>query len=306
MKREVKIGLLTLVSSVLLYLGFNFLKGKDFFTTDNTYYVLYDRIDGLTVSNMVTLNGFKIGRVDNIEIQHDKDDSLLVSIQIDRGVLIASKAVAFLTDDGLLGGKKIVIKNKGDIKNPIQSGGALIAQRDRGLMDVVSSKVDPVITRVNTTVDNLNNILDTQAKKNLQNTLQNLENTSLVLNQIMLENKRNIGAISTNLTVLSNSLNETVKQTQPLIANLNSLADSLNDLELKKTVNNINGVLTNLNSVVAKVDSGQGTLSKLINEKELYTDLNQTVKDLDSLFVDMKDNPKRYVHFSVFGKKDKE
>lgn len=313
MKREVKIGFLVLISGVVLYLGFNFLKGKNFFTTDNTYYVVYDNVDGLTVSNTVSLNGFQIGRVDEIKILHDKGDSLLVTMHLESSVKIASKATAFLTDDGLLGGKKIIIENKGSLENNLESESYLLAKTDKGLGDIVMEKVDPVLTRVNATVDNLNDLLDKEAKKSLQNTFSSLETTmknfeksSVVLNQIMVNNNKKIGAIASNLQTLSANLNQTVTQVQPLIANLNTLADSLNDLELKKTLANVDKTITDLNSIVVKIDSGQGTLAQLINQDELHTNLNQTVKDLDSLFVDMKERPKRYVHFSVFGKKDKE
>lgn len=313
MRREVKIGFLVLISGVVLYLGFNFLKGKNFFTTDNTYYVIYDNVDGLTVSNTVSLNGFQIGRVDEIRILHDKGDSLLVTMHLESSVKIASKATAFLTDDGLLGGKKIIIQNNGSLENNLDSESYLLAKTDKTLGDVVMDKVDPVLTRVNGTIDNLNDLLDKEAKKSLQNTfislettMKNFEKSSVVLNQIMVNNNKKIGAIASNLETLSANLNQTVTQVQPLIANLNTLADSLNDLELKKTLANVDKTITDLNSVVAKIDSGQGTLAQLINEGELHTNLNQTVKDLDSLFVDMKERPKRYVHFSVFGKKDKD
>ncbi len=312
MKREVKIGFLVLISGVILYLGFNFLKGKNFFTTDNTYYVLYDNVDGLTVSNTVSLNGFQIGRVDEIQIMHDKGDSLLVTMHLESGVQIASEAIAFLTDDGLLGGKTVIIKNKGSVKNSKESGSYLTAQTDPGLMSSAMNEVKPVLSQVTTTIDNLNELLDKDAKKSLHNTfvslettMKNFEKSSVVLDQIMVNNNKKIGAIASNLETLSANLNKTVTQVQPLIANLNTLADSLNDLELKKTLANVDQTITDLNSVVAKIDSGQGSLAQLINEDELHTNLNQTVKDLDSLFIDMKEHPKRYVHFSVFGKKDK-
>ncbi len=312
MKREVKIGFLVLISGVILYLGFNFLKGKNFFTTDNTYYVIYNDIDGLTVSNTVSLNGFQIGRVDEIQIMHDKDDSLLVTMHLNSDVQIASQAIAFLTDDGLLGGKTIIIENKGSISESKVSGSYLIGKTDPGLMNSAMNEVKPVLSQVTTTVESLNELLDKSAKKSLQNTftslemtMKNFEKSSAALDQIMINNNKKIGAIASNLQTLSANLNKTVTQVQPLIANLNTLADSLNDLELKNTLANVNQTITNLNSVVVKIDSGQGSLAQLINEDELHVNLNQTVKDLDSLFIDMKEHPKRYVHFSVFGKKDK-
>lgn len=313
MKREVKIGLLVLISGILLYLGFNFLKGKDFFTSDQTYYAVYDNVDGLTISNIIQLNGYQIGRVDQIKILHDKKDSLLVVMQIQNDVKLASGAIAFLTDDGLLGGKKIVIENQGNIDQPLESESYLKIKRSEGLTDMMSKKVDPVLTNVNATIENLNDLLDKEAKNSLQKsflhletTMKNAEAASLVLNNLMLANQKKIGSVVHNVDVLSSNLNQTVTDLQPLLKNLNTFADTLNDLELKQTLTNLNQVVNNLNSVVAKIDSGDGSLAKLINQDSLHENLNQTVKDLDELFLDMKARPKRYIHFSVFGKKDKE
>lgn len=313
MKREVKIGLLVLISGVVLYLGFNFLKGKDFFTSDQTYYAVYDNVDGLTISNIIQLNGFQIGRVDQIKILHDKKDSLLVVMQIQRDVKLASGAIALLTDDGLLGGKKIVIQNEGDINKPLEYEAYLKVKSSEGLTDMMSKKVDPVLTNVNATIENLNDLLDKDAKNSLQKsfahletTMKNFEASSLVLNKLMLANQTKITSVVQNVDVLSSNLNQTVTDLQPLLKSLNTFADTLNDLELQQTLTNLNKVVNNLNSVVAKIDSGDGSLAKLINQDELHKNLNQTVNDLDELFLDMKARPKRYIHFSVFGKKDKD
>lgn len=313
MKREVKIGLLVLISGIILYLGFNFLKGKDFFTSDQTYYAVYDNVDGLTISNIIQLNGFQIGRVDQIKILHDKKDSLLVVMQIQRDVKLASGAIALLTDDGLLGGKKIVIQNEGDITKPLQSEAYLKIKRSEGLTDMMSKKVDPVLTNVNATIENLNDLLDKEAKNSLQKsfahletTMKNFEASSLVLNKLMLANQTKITSVVQNVDALSSNLNQTVTDFQPLLKSLNTFADTLNDLELQQTLTNLNQVVNNLNSVVAKIDSGDGSLAKLINQDELHKNLNQTVNDLDELFLDMKARPKRYIHFSVFGRKDKD
>lgn len=313
MKREVKIGLLVLISGIILYLGFNFLKGKDFFTSDQTYYAVYDNVEGLTISNIIQLNGFQIGRVDQIKILHDKKDSLLVVMQIQRDVKLASGAIALLTDDGLLGGKKIVIQNEGDITKPLQSEAYLKIKRSEGLTDMMSKKVDPVLTNVNATIENLNDLLDKEAKNSLQKsfahletTMKNFEASSLVLNKLMLANQTKITSVVQNVDALSSNLNQTVTDFQPLLKSLNTFADTLNDLELQQTLTNLNQVVNNLNSVVAKIDSGDGSLAKLINQDELHKNLNQTVNDLDELFLDMKARPKRYIHFSVFGRKDKD
>jgi phospholipid/cholesterol/gamma-HCH transport system substrate-binding protein len=171
---------------------------------------------------------------------------------------------------------------------------------------MLSAKAMPIMANLDSTVFKLNALFGDELGLSIKNTLHNFELASHDLKLTMASSKHDIAGITNNLNALSGSLKETERAIKPLLQKMSSFADSLNDMELKKAVANANAAMKNLNEVSTKINDGSGSIGLLINDKGLYQKLDNSAKDLDLLLIDVKKNPKRYVHFSVFGKKDKE
>jgi phospholipid/cholesterol/gamma-HCH transport system substrate-binding protein len=302
--REAKVGILALVSGVILYLGFNFLKGVDFFSPNNNYYVIYTNVDGLTKSNPVMLNGLSVGRVKETTLLPDQ--RILVTLDVVNEVGLSDSTAAILADSGPLGGKVINLK-MGRGSRILEGGDTLIASVEKGLMGAVEEKVMPIVENADSAIVNINRLVKQfQAMSTtIDATLTNLKTTSSTLNTTLDQNQQAIRTVVQNLSTLSSSLNDPRSGIKPLMGKFNTFADTLNQMQLAATVAKTNQSIANLNQMLGKINEGQGTLGKLVKNDSLYNNLNQFSADLDALVVDLKANPKRYVSISVFGRKEK-
>jgi phospholipid/cholesterol/gamma-HCH transport system substrate-binding protein len=304
--KELKVGILSVVTIAILYLGFNFLKGSDLFSRTYTYYVVYDNIDGLTTSNPILLNGLSVGRVQSIRIQQEKNNQLLVSLDIQKGIVLRTGTRAVLADGGLLGGKVIRLEIS-PTGNQLAEGDTLISAKEAGISALLQEKALPVMTQADSLVRNLNAV--TQGFREtgaiLNQVLRNYDQTGLVLKGTLEQNQKNLATLTANLSQLSSSLVETEKQLSPLLNKTGTFIDSLNALQLSQTVANANQMIDQIEQLVASIESGQGTASKLINDDAMYKNLNYTLISLNQLLANFRENPKRYVNVSIFGKKDK-
>ncbi len=305
--KEVKVGLLALISGVILYLGFNFLKGSDFFSPNNNYYVVYDNIGGLTESNTVMLNGFAVGRVKKIELMQSQGNKLRVTLDINKDVILTDSTAAVLASSSVLGGKAITL-SIGSGNRVLQDEDTLIAATEKNLSEMINEKITPITENVDTALVNLNVLIRKfQAMSgNIDATLVNLRATSSTLNSTLAQNQRAIRGIANNLNTLSASMNDPQTGVRPLLGKFNSFADTLSQMQLAQTVERTNRSIDNLNQMLSQINQGQGSLGKLTKNDSLYNNLNQFAADLDALVVDLKENPKRYVSISVFGRKDKD
>ena len=304
--KETKIGVLAIVAGVLLYFGFNFLKGQDFFSSTIKYYVVYKNIDGLTESNPITLNGLTVGKVKGIEILKDRNNALKVTFDVKRGISLNDSTVALLANNGLLGGKVIML-HIGKGKRELVENDSLRGLIEKGLSEMIQEKATPVLSNIDSTVYSFNKRLKEfeTVEANLNKLLINFNNTATTLNLAISENRVALGSMLKNLNSLTNTLNDPVNGIKPLMAKANKFADTVNRMELAKTVNKTNQTIENLNILLAKINSGQGSVGKLMKDDSLYINMNHTAADLDKLFIDLRERPKRYVHFSLFGSKDK-
>ena len=306
--REVKVGLLGMLGLVILYFGFTFLKGSEIFSTSNTYKATFKHVMGLEVSNPVTFNGVNVGRVTNLLPQFDKGE-VIVELTISEDVKLTDNSVAVLADDGLIGGK--LIKLKIVPGKPLDEDGDLKSMLEVGLVDVMQQKIDPTLKNVDSLTRTLTRIVNEfdntgQALKIL---LASATQSTNGVNQLVAGNSKNIGQITANAAVLTKNLNNLAlsldQQIKPILTKTGSFSDSLSALQLGTTVNSLNGTVKNLQNVLDQINAGKGTLGKLTGDDSLYTNLDRTAASLNLLLSDMKVNPKRYVHFSLFGKKDK-
>jgi phospholipid/cholesterol/gamma-HCH transport system substrate-binding protein len=302
---ETKVGLLALIAGVILYVGFNYLKGIDFFDPTTTYYVVYDRVDGLTVSNQVQINGMSVGRVAAVTILQDRGNQLLVTLDIQDDIKLGKGTIAQLSDNGLLGGKKIDLL-VAFTEPKLNEGDTLLAKRESGMTEMLMEKASPVMQGLDSTLVNINRLVKEYQGMSVEvrKIMTNTADASGQANSILAENREKIKEITTNLNKLTAQLIEAEKSIRPLVGKMNTFADSLNAMQLASTVKNANRSLESLQKTMQAIEQGQGTLGKLVATDSLHTNLNRTLVSLDSLFIDLKARPKRYVHFSLFGKKD--
>lgn len=294
LSKETKIGVMALVSGVLLYLGFNYLKGMDFFSPIKTYYVWYDDIDGLTVSNSVVINGFSVGRVNKIVLDQANGNKIKVELQVDKDIVLGDSTKAVLSSLDLLGGKSIVLQ-LGNNSKKYESDATIIGIKEKGFIKVLGDKATPILSDLDSTILKINTLLGDETNNNVKKMLHNLVMASESMKLLMAENRQNISGITGNVNMLSASLLETEKSLKPILAKFNSIADSLNDMELKRVVNNANTAVVNLASITDKINKGEGSLGAMINDRKTVDNLNKTLTDIDFLVVDFKNNPKNYL-----------
>ena len=306
--KEAKVGLLALVSGVILYTGFNYLKGVEMFRSSSTYWAIYDKISGLKVSNEVFVNGLVVGRVNSIEFHQAEENKMLVGIDVDSDILLNNKTEAVLTDADILGmgGKIIDIKIKKGSKT-IEGGDTLISKTPSAMTEIIAEKAMPLFTQADTMILVLNNMLRKYSKmsEKIELGIESATRTSDNLNLLIAQNKSKMNSLMVDLNEVSSSLVKSQKKLNPLLDKMDTFADSLNSLEMGALVKDTRKTLSGVQKSIDAINKAEGTLGKLLKEDSIYLHADQTTKDLDSLLVDFKKNPKRYVHFSLFGKKDK-
>lgn len=302
--KEIKVALLGIAAIVILFFGYDFLKGSTIFSKSNTYYVVYDNVDGLTISNPVFLNGIQVGHVKDLRLLTDRANMVRVDIEVRKDLQIGDSTIASLGNADLLGSKAITLFLKNNSKQ-YNGGEELISYKETSITDMLSSKSVPVIDKVDTTLARVNRLLDSEAKGNLQQILANSNKTTEAINEILRENQRNINQITRNLSQLTSALNQTQRNIDRLALNMVEITDSLKQVEVKQLVANANSAVSELEKTVAKLNSNEGSLGRLMNDEELYQNMNRSTEALNLLLRDMQAYPKRYVQFSLIGRKDR-
>ncbi len=282
----------------LLYFGFNFLKGIDFFSSSNKYYVIYENIDKLTESNQVFLNGYAVGRVSDISIQQQRN-RVIVELDINSDIVLTDSSVALLNGE-LLGGRFIQLH--------ITAGGKILKAKDTIPSEVAKGVMDfaePVATNLQTTLKNLNIILEGLARntKRLDTMFIRLQTTPALLNATLSSANTNIADLGTTFKSVAGNLNGTLDQLKPTLANFKTLSDSLKMIQINGTLTKAQQSLTKLNETLARFNSGDNTVSKLMTEDSLYVNLNQLLLSVDSLAKHFNSNPKHFL--SPLGKSRK-
>ena len=302
--REIKTSLLVIFGIGFFYFGFNFLKGSSIFSKQKIVYAVYEEVEGLSIGADVNINGLSIGKITKIDFVPNST-KILVTMRIRADLNFSKSSSAILYEAGLIGGKAILIQTKFEQGKVIKSGDTLPSSTQPGFTELVNQQIAPLqqkltstLTSVDELFDGVSNVLNNQTQENLKTTLTELTRTV-----------ENINSISKKLDVLlsdnTTAIDTTLKNLASTSSNLNQISDSLAMVNIKSMLDKYNQVAQNLNQILEQVNRGEGTAGKLINDPKLYQNLDETLNALQTLINDLKENPKRYVHFSLFGKKNK-
>lgn len=293
--RETKIGLVVVCAVGMLYFGINFLKGINIFTPDNVYYVQYNRVDGLVKTSHVLINGYQVGHVSEIYFDYTKEAPITLELTLDKKLAVPKGTVAEVYETGLLGDKAIQLRlgkstelcQEGDTLEGAITGG-MIAQVVEQLIPPIQAmmpNIDSTVTAIRTVIqsDEVKHIL-----ANTDNATRDLKDASRKLNLMMDSDIKPIMADAKRITT-----------------NLDKITSEVSEADLKKTLAEVEKTIDNLKLVTNKFNSTDNTVGMLLNDKSLYTHIDSIAFNANALVVDLKANPKRYVHFSIFGAKDK-
>lgn len=293
--KEFKVGLFAALSLVLLYYGFNFLKGIDFFSTTNKYFVVYDNIDQLAVSNPVLINGFAVGRVSRIAIMQNRQNKVLVELMIDSDIQLGDSTKAILNSDFL--GSKSILLSIGKVTTPLNPKDTLIAEVAKGMLDVLSETATPVADNLQTTLRKFNTILDNLTKNShqLDEMFHKLQTTPDLLNATISNANGKVDELTSSFKQVTDNLNGTLTELKPTLANFRQLSDSLKRVEINQTVNSAKEAIEKLNVTLDKMNTGKSTMGRLLTEDSLYVNLNKLLLSLDTLAQHFDDNPKHFM-----------
>lgn len=302
--KEIKVAVLAIVSIAIFYFGFNFLKGINFFDPTNEYYAVYDHVDGLTASNPVLLSGLSVGRVSDIQILTEEDNKLKVFFELRDDITLGEESVALLATD-ILGSQTIVIQ-RNKVTTPLPVGSQIKSDNQASLTEQIQEQAYPVLQTLDSVGKHLNGILANidENERTINDILLNVELATQGIAKVAAK-EATIAALLDDFKKISGTLADEKEGLKALLQKANGVADSINDLELGRVVLRLDSTLNSINNTFAAMQDGTGSIDKLLDDDSLYDNLNQTLIDLDKLLIDFKEQPKRYVHFSLFGNKDK-
>ena len=305
--KEIKVGFLAIIGIMMSIFSYNYLKGINLFEKNRKFVIKYEKVDGLSVSNPVTLNGFKIGKVQKINFNPENTRELLVDIIIENEVIFPKTSFAELYETGLIGGKAIAIipdyKNDSTIaidgdflKGVIKPG---LTELVNQILPQVQLQIEDVMKSAEIVLGNINNLFDEETKRELKSSIQDFSNLTNRLSETSDE-------ISNLISNNSENLSDAISDFKITSNNIKTISDSISSKEISNIISNLNTLTENLNEVTTNLKNSEGTAGQLINDKSIYRNLENVTNELNILIEDIKLNPNRYINFSVFGKKNKE
>lgn len=303
-RKEVKIGIfVTLVIAITIW-GINFLKGKNIFTVSRQYYAVFNNIGGLQISSDVSANGYTIGRVSDIQFVHGQISKIIVEVSIDRQFTIPSNSVVEIFSTDFMGSKAVnMILGSSNI--PAKENDTLQGKFDGDISVLVTKKLLPIKEKAERLIESVDSVMAVIKNTFTPETQENIRKGVASLEQIIVTQRTRVSLIMENLEDISTNLKNSNEEVTNTLQNFSNLSDSLAQSNIKTAIQNANNVIYETNLLMQKLNQNQGSVGKLINEDSIYVSLEKTIKDLDLLLIDLKANPKKYVHFSLFGKSGK-
>ena len=301
LSNEIKTAILVLSGILMFIVGFSYLKSNNIFSSDRTFFAIYDDIEGVSVGTPVTVSGFNVGSIQDISFYQNTMD-ILVKFRVENKVKFSKNSVAQIYETGLIGGKALaILPNNGPLA---QSGDTLRSSVAPGLTELVNDKLSPLQEKIESTfvsadslLKNINNILDVNSQNQIKESFSQLSDLAINLK----ESAENLNSIINSNEI---KINDIVSNVDNFSSNFSSLSNSFSDVEL--IIGNLTKTSNNLNSIIDEISSGDGTFNQLIYDDSMIKSLNEASNNLNLLMEDLRLNPKRYIHFSLFGKKNKE
>jgi len=306
---EVKVGGVALITIIAFILLYQFLKGTALFTSTDTYHIVYDNIAGLTESNPVEINGYQAGVVQDVRLINDGSGLILVSLSVDRQFNIPKDTKAEITTATLIAGMKIVLR-MGESREMCSDHDTISGYVATSIIDRLSETISPleenitsIITRLDSVITALNSVFTPEMTADIRSTMSNVSDVTAGLKEIsdsrkdeLMDAISEIEAFTAMLSANSSTLDSTLK-------NIGAVSDAFAKADLETSLTSLRSSLTGLDTIIGGISRGEGSAGKLVTNDSLYTNLSNTLGSLDLLLRDMKDNPKKYVHFSLFGRK---
>jgi len=313
LSREFKVGIVFIVAIAALIWGLNYLKGFDLFKKHQTYYAIYPTVNGLEKSNPVFINGLKVGHVSDIYFSPDYSGLIVVVMSVTTELPIPDNTIAGIYSSDLMGSKAIELI-MGNSPTNLKDLDTLASRVDPSLKEAVNQQIQPLKNKAEDLIRSIDSVVVmvqavfnkksrediANALESIKNTLNSLESASYNIDTIVKSQAGRLANILYNLDMITSNIENNNDKIDRIIDNFASISDSLAKAEIPKTFNNINRTVNDLSLIADKINSGQGSLGQLINDDELYNNLIQASQDLDKLLLDIQNNPKRYVRFSVF------
>lgn len=307
---ETKVGVLAAIAITLLILGFNFLKGKNLLEKKSTNYVVFSKTEGLNISDPIKINGLRVGAVEAMQEKDADLSGIIVSFHLIRQLNIPKDSYCKISSSPL--GSGSILITLGSSKEFLKDGDTLKGIDSKSMMEAVGESLNPTIENVNRTIKNLDStikkigtIFDDNANKNISAILKELAETSARLNAMLKPGTGSLAKTMQNIEGTTRNLNQNNDSITALINNITKVSNDLSKAQIEKSITALSSAAENLNSILLSVKEGKGTAGMIMNDKKLYENLNSTANSLNVLLQDFRIHPKRYVQFSVFGKKDK-
>ena len=314
MRTEFKIGLAFILGFLVLYWGINFMKGEDIFSSQKKFYVVYDNTEGLLATRPVTINGYQVGQVNSIGFHPDQTGRLVVTLQVNNEFPITQGTVAKIYSASIMGEKSISLHTKKGTPLAL-SGDTLFSDTERDLTQEVNMQLAPIKARTEELLGTLDTViglasgfLDQRTSDNFKSTIESIEKTfqsvqesASEISNYLSDNKENFDAVSENFRLLSEELARNSADITSTIQNVEAISDSLSSARLTETINNMESITARFDRLMAELETGEGAASKIIYDEEVYANLKQATDNLNRLLLDIKYNPNKYLHVSVFG-----
>jgi phospholipid/cholesterol/gamma-HCH transport system substrate-binding protein len=307
---EVKVGAVALVTIIAFIWLFNFLKGKDYFKSTAIYYSIYDHIGGLAESSPVEINGYKVGVVHSIHFIDETSGKLLVAFSVNKDFQLPLNTVAEVTPVSIIAGMKVQFVY-GNGPGFYSDGDTIPGKLAESLMTTLEKEISPIkekatnlLVLLDSVIGSVNDIMDPEFKKNLKGTIANLNGTSESIDNIIGTKEKELKKTLENITIFSQMLADNSDKMSKSFSNLESITDTIAAADIYNSVLNLKTSLEKASTLFENLNDGKGSAGKFLNNDSLYTNLTNSLESLNALLADMKANPKRYVHFSLFGKKN--
>lgn len=301
--KEIRTGILVITGLVMTIFSFNYLKGINLLDKSRNFNVVYDNVEGLMPSNPVTINGYKVGKVQKISFLEDGSNKLIIKLALDNKVEFSKSSYAELYETGLIGGKAIAIIPNYDDNEIAVDGDFLNGKIKPGLTELVNQrlfqlqeKLESAITNADKVFVNINDVFNNENKLAISDNLMNLKS----LSESLIKTSDNLNEI-----LNGDILNKSLKNIETTTANLSNISSSISDSDIESILNNVNESVNSFNHLINKINNGNGSISKLLVDDSIFENLDKATYELEVLINDIKTNPGRYIHFSVFGKKNK-